>query len=150
MTIYETPVSPLAIGGLALLGAYAAARGARLMSRGLRDADALDLVRGIRFVVIAFVSGLAGLGVASGHRGLVVIAGLILAEEIYETGTLVLIIRIGGKAAPLPGTAPFSGTGALPGAAPQSVAPSTRGARDDLTPISPRRHGARGARPAAR
>ena len=46
--------------------------------------------------------------VASGHRGLVVIAGLILAEELYETGTLALIIRIGGKAAPLPGTAPLS------------------------------------------
>jgi hypothetical protein len=113
MTIYEAPVSHLVMGGLALLGAFAAARGATLMCRGLREADALGLVRGIRFVVIAFVSGLAGLGVASGHGGLVVIAGLILAEEIYETGTLSLIIRIGGRAAPLPGTAPPPGPAPL-------------------------------------
>ena len=102
MSIYEAPVSHAVIGGLVVLGGYAAARGATLMSRGLRDADALGLVRGIRFVIIAFVSGLAGLGVASGHHGLVVIAGLILAEEIYETGTLSLMIRIGGRTAPLP------------------------------------------------
>ena len=114
MSIYEAPVSHLVVGGLGLLGAYAAVRGAALMSRGLREADALDLIRGIRFVVIAFVSGLAGLGVASGHHGLVVIAGLILAEEIYETGTLALIVRIGGRSAPLPGTASFAAAGPLP------------------------------------
>ena len=84
------------------------------MSRGLRDADALGPGAGHpvrRDRVRVRVS--PGLGVASGHRGLVVIAGLILAEELYETGTLALIIRIGGKAAPLPGPAPLPGRAAL-------------------------------------
>ena len=113
-TIYEAPISHLVVGGLTVLVACAAARGATLMCRGLRDADALDLVRGIRFVVIAFVAGLAGLGVASGHGGLLVIAALILAEEIYETGALALIIRIGRKAAPMPGAALSPGSGPGP------------------------------------
>ena len=121
MSLYEAPISHVVTGGLAVLVAFTAARGATLVSRGLRDAEALDLIRGIRFVVIAFVAGLAGLGVASGTGGLVVIGGLILAEEIYETGTLALIIRIGGRTAPLPGAAPFSVAGALPGAAPVPV-----------------------------
>ena len=113
--IYAAPISHLVVGGLAVLVACAAARGATLMRRGLRDADALDLVRGIRFVVIAFVAGLAGLGVASGHGGLLVIAALILAEEIYETGALALIIRISGrKADAVPGTALPGGPGPAP------------------------------------
>jgi hypothetical protein len=84
-------------GLLVLIGAMAAARGARLLVQGLGEATALDLVRGIRAIVIAFVAGLFAVGVLSAETGFLTFGALILAEELYETGTLALIIRLGNR-----------------------------------------------------
>jgi hypothetical protein len=97
--LYEPPTSQIVAGVLVLLGTYAAGRSVRLVTRGLRRATPLDLIRGIRVLVLALVAGLAALGVLSGRSGFVVLGALILAEELYETGVLALIIRHGDRSA---------------------------------------------------
>jgi hypothetical protein len=76
-----------------LLAVYAAVTGLRRLRRGLRDAAALELVRGFRRVVIAVTAAVVALALVSGERGLLVFAGVFLAEELYETGVLALILR---------------------------------------------------------
>jgi hypothetical protein len=93
--LYEAPTSWIAAGGLLLIGLGAAVRGVRLMGRGLRLARGLDLVRGIRVVIVAFVSGVSALGILAAEPGFIVLGALILAEELYETATLAAILRSG-------------------------------------------------------
>jgi hypothetical protein len=79
---------------LALLASvYAGITGLRRVRRGLRDAVALELVRGIRRLVLAIVAAVTAIALLSGERGLLVFAAVFLAEELYETGVLALILR---------------------------------------------------------
>jgi hypothetical protein len=95
MTLYEPPASHILTALLVLTGSYAAVAGIRMMGRALGRGDALSLIRSIRVVILGLVAGLAALTFATGNTGFLVIGLLILAEEIYETGTLAAIIRLG-------------------------------------------------------
>jgi hypothetical protein len=93
----ESPTREIAAALLLAVGACACAHSARLVARGLRDAGALDLIRGIRVGIIAFVAAVCALGVLSARTGFVTLALIILAEELYETGVLAAIIRLGER-----------------------------------------------------
>ena len=84
-----------------LAGFWAGVRGARLLAHGLRDADdpsaALWVVRGLRGIVVAVGLGALASGVLFEQRWLLVFGGIFLAEELYETGVLALILRVGGR-----------------------------------------------------
>jgi hypothetical protein len=91
-------VIPLAVA--AVLGAaWAGVRGARLLARGLRagedPAAPLWIIRGFRGLIVAICLVALTAGTLLGTRWLVVVAALWLAEEIYETGLLALILRSG-------------------------------------------------------
>jgi hypothetical protein len=87
---------------VALAGGWAGVRGARLLARGLRRADdpsaALWVVRGIRGIAVAVGTAALASGVLFGQLWLQVFGAIFLAEELYETGVLALILRIGGRA----------------------------------------------------
>jgi len=100
MSFYEPPISRIVVGALLLVGTYAAAHSARLVATGLRHAAALDLIRGIRVGIVAFVSGVIAVGVLSAETGYVILGALILGEELYETGILAVIIRLGERESP--------------------------------------------------
>ena len=82
---------------LALAGAWALVRGAQLLKRGLGGADdpsaPLRLVRGIRGIVVGIGADALASGLLFGQTGLVVFGTVFLAEELYETGILILILR---------------------------------------------------------
>ena len=83
-----------AIGTLAfVIAGWVGWRGLRRMGRGLRDSRSLELVRGIRALVTATAAGVLGLALLTGECGLLAFAAVFLAEELYETGVLVLILR---------------------------------------------------------
>jgi len=86
-------------GLLMLVSALAAARGMRALRRGLREASALEVVRGIRGCVIALVAAAYAAGVLLASTGLIVLGAVFLGEELYETGVLTLIIRAGERPA---------------------------------------------------
>jgi len=89
------------IGGLAIvLAVFLGWRGLRRMRRGLRESASLELVRGIRALVTAAAVGMGALALLTGERGLLAFAAVFLAEELYETGVLALIIRASGEAEP--------------------------------------------------
>lgn len=81
------------VGLLLLLGAVSAVRGTRQLVRGLGLARPLDVVRGIRGYVIAIAVTSIATGVLWGQRGCLVFGGIVLAEELYETGILATRIR---------------------------------------------------------
>jgi hypothetical protein len=97
-----------------LLVLAAAWRGGRLLVKGIREADLpsgpTHVVRGLRSLAVAV--GLAALsgGLLLAHAWLVVFGAIFLAEELYETGFLLLILRAGrltagpARPAPDPGT----------------------------------------------
>jgi len=95
MTLFEPPVSHVVTTLLVLAGICAAVAGIRMMSTALGRGDALRLIRGIRVLILGLVAGLAALTFATGNTGFLVIGLLILAEELYETGALAAIIRLG-------------------------------------------------------
>ncbi len=100
MTIlYSSPMNAIAAGLLAVAAAWLAVRSARLVARGLREARALDLVRGIRVLILSLVSTLFAVAVLSANSGFLVMGAIILAEELYETGVLVAVLRLSDKAA---------------------------------------------------
>jgi hypothetical protein len=89
------------IGALAIvLAVFLGWRGLRRMRRGLRESASLELVRGIRALVTAAAVGVGALALLTGERGLLAFAAVFLAEELYETGVLALIIRASGEAEP--------------------------------------------------
>ena len=82
------------IGVLAVMIAMVlGSSGLRRMRRGLRDAASLELVRGIRRLVTAAAVAVFALALLTGERGLFAFAAVFLAEELYETGMLALVIR---------------------------------------------------------
>jgi hypothetical protein len=102
----RTLLAIVLVGGAALLGA----RGSRLLSRGLRDADddgaPLWVARALRDLVVAIgVLSLAG-GILFEQFWLLVFGGIFLAEEIYETGVLILVLRADLRARGTPPAAP--------------------------------------------
>ncbi len=93
-----SPVLLALVAGLLASGAvYMAARGARLLLRGFRHGDhpsaSLWLVRGIRDGVVGVALGAIAGGVLSGAAWLVIFGIIFLAEELYETGVLMLALR---------------------------------------------------------
>ena len=88
------------VGLLALAGICAALRGARLVCRGLRQASSLDVVRGIRMAVVALAAGFFALSLLSANTGFLVLGALVLGEELYETGLLAVVIRLGDRSTP--------------------------------------------------
>ena len=83
-----------------VIAAFMAWRGLRRMRHGLRAAASLELVRGIRALVTAAAVAVFGLALLTGERGLLAFAAVFLAEELYETGVLALILRSSGEAGP--------------------------------------------------
>ena len=84
-------------GVLVVVALLLGARGAHMVAGALRHARALEIVRGIRLGILGFVAGCLALGVHSGRSGFGVLGALVLAEELYETGVLALIIRRGER-----------------------------------------------------
>jgi hypothetical protein len=82
---------------LAVGGACAAAHGARLILRALRRADeassSLALIRGIRGLVVGVAAWALAGGLVFAQTWLLVFGGVFLAEELYETGIVALILR---------------------------------------------------------
>jgi hypothetical protein len=97
VSLDDSPATLIIAGLLVVVGLCAAVLGARRLAAGLRQARALELVRGIRWVVVALVAGLAALGVVTAEPGYLVLGAVILGEELYETGVLALIIRLGER-----------------------------------------------------
>jgi len=91
----EASVSDLIAALLSLAAVVAGARGARVLARGLREARPLDVVRGLRGVVVALAAATFAAGTLLATPGLIVLGAVFLGEELYETGVLALIIRSG-------------------------------------------------------
>jgi hypothetical protein len=85
-------------GLLTLVAVACAVRGTRHVLRGLRDGASLELARGLRGCVIALALGAFAAGILARENGILVLAAVFLAEELYETGLLIAIVR-GGEAA---------------------------------------------------
>lgn len=98
-SVWAPPLNEALVALLALAGAYAIITGSRRISRGLDAGAALEVIRGIRVCIFALVAGLFAIGLAFGHTGFVVFGAIILAEELYETGALAAIIRLGDRPA---------------------------------------------------
>ena len=94
---------PLLAAGV-IGAAWAGARGARLLARGLRGGEdpsaPLWVIRGFRGIIVAICLLALAVGTLFDIRWLVVVAALWLAEEIYETGVLALILRSGPHRSP--------------------------------------------------
>src|SRR5437870_4667273 len=98
---YNDMMRPVVAALLALGGAWAAVHGAGLAVRAVRHADdpssSLWIIRGIRGLVVAVaVWALAG-GWLFGQTWLLVFGVVFLAEELYETGVVVLLLRMAGS-----------------------------------------------------
>jgi hypothetical protein len=88
---------------LLILGAFwMGARGLGLLGRGWRHADddeaPLSIARGLRGVVVAVGFVCLAAGLLSGQLWLLVFGGIFLAEELYETGVLILVLRADRRA----------------------------------------------------
>ena len=82
---------------LGLSGLWSAARGLRLLGRGLRagedPAASLWLIRGLRGGIVGVALAALAAGLLAAQTWLVVFGAIFLAEELYETGVVVLALR---------------------------------------------------------
>jgi hypothetical protein len=89
-------LSVLAVG-VAVVGIGMGVRGVRLVARALRGADHTDsslrLIRGIRGVVVAVATAALAAGTLFDETWLLVFGAIFLAEELYETGVVALVLR---------------------------------------------------------
>jgi hypothetical protein len=87
-------MSHLVADGLIVLAAVFGWRAVRHLARALRAPDRDDssvrLVWGIRGLIIAATSLAFALGILYDSRATILIAAVILAEELYETGVVLL------------------------------------------------------------
>jgi hypothetical protein len=90
-------------------GAAAAVHGARLATRALRDSDdtasSLWLIRGIRGLVVAIAAWALAAGLLFAQTWLLVFGAVFLAEELYETGVVIVVLRWSQR---VPGVRPFT------------------------------------------
>ena len=87
----------LLVAALMLVSVVFAVRGARLLVRGLRHALSLDVIRGIRGCVVSAALAACAVGVLWEETGFIVLGAIFLAEELYETGVVALVIRRGER-----------------------------------------------------
>ena len=87
----------LFVDGLAVLAAVFGWRAVRHLARALRDPDdaesSIRLVRGVRALIVAVTSVVFALGIVYESRTMLLIAAVILGEELYETGVVLLVLR---------------------------------------------------------
>ena len=87
----------LFVDGLAVLAAVFGWRAVRHLARALRnpnDAESsIRLVRGVRALIVAVTSVVFALGIVYESRTMLLIAAVILGEELYETGVVLLVLR---------------------------------------------------------
>jgi hypothetical protein len=87
---------------LAAGGAWAVTHGARLVVRAVRRADeassSLWIIRGIRGLVVGVAAWALAGGLLFGQTWLLVFGAVFLAEELYETGVVALILRAAARA----------------------------------------------------
>ncbi len=90
-------MSPLFVSGLAVFAAVFGWRAVRHIIPALREPDHADssirLVRGIRALIVAAMSVVFVLGILYESWPMLLIAAVILGEELYETGVVLLILR---------------------------------------------------------
>jgi hypothetical protein len=90
-------MGPLLVDGLIVLAAVFGWRAVRHVAGALRAPDRDDssvrLVWGIRALIIALTSVAFALGIVYGSRATMLIAAVVLAEELYETGVVLLVLR---------------------------------------------------------
>ena len=86
---------------LALAAVWPACRGVRLIGRALCETDdpqsSLWLIRGIRGVVVAIGVVALAAGLGFDQRWLVAFGVVFLAEELYETGVVALVLRASAR-----------------------------------------------------
>jgi hypothetical protein len=80
---------------VALIGVGLGVAGARRVGRALHRAQAHELIYGIRAVIVGIVTMIGAASLASGQNGLLVLAAVLLGEELYETALVAAIIRSG-------------------------------------------------------
>lgn len=100
MAYILAPATHLILAGMCFLIAVVAAwRGGYALCEGLRAADrpegTLWLVRGIRGGIVAVGLVALGSGMLLASKGLLVFGVIFLAEELYETGVVLLTLRAG-------------------------------------------------------
>ena len=90
-------MSPLIADGLIVLAAVLGWRAVRHLDSALRHSGSEDssvrLIRGIRALIAASACVAFALGIVYGSRATIIIAAVILAEELYETGVVLLALR---------------------------------------------------------
>jgi hypothetical protein len=99
VNLYEWPVNAIVASVLVLACIGSAERGISRLVRGLRQARSLEVVRGIRGCVVAASLALCALGLLTAQTGFLVLGAVFLSEELYETGILAAIIRVGERQA---------------------------------------------------
>jgi hypothetical protein len=90
-----SPLNATVAGLLLLISAISAAHGTRRLMRGLRHARPLDVIHGIRGLVIALAAVAFAGGILLAQTGLIVLGAVFLGEELYETALVAAIIRAG-------------------------------------------------------
>jgi hypothetical protein len=99
--ITELPIPMMLAALLWLLAAGALWQGMRRLVTGLNQIEhpssALRVVRGLRGVIVAVSLAALGGGVLFASRGLLVFGLIFLGEELYETGVVLLALRVGQR-----------------------------------------------------
>jgi hypothetical protein len=99
--ISALPIHVMLASLLWLLSAGAFWRGMWRLVTGVRAVDhpasALQVVRGLRDVIVAVSVAAFGGGVLCDSTGLLVFGLIFLGEELYETGVLLLALRAGQR-----------------------------------------------------
>ena len=101
--IFEPPANLMLATLLLIVAVGSAWRGGKLFLRGFHEANhpsgALWVVRGIRGWIVALALGAWAAAVLLAKGWILLVAAIILAEELYETGVVSLALWADGKAA---------------------------------------------------